>query len=83
MKKIVTLILSIILLTAASGALAHYQNTKEPEANSGGLMDQLNTNLRKQEELRKKIADAQNQEKSLSSEIAYLDNQIELTTLYV
>ena len=83
MKKLITLILSVILLTATSSALAHYQNTKEPAANSGGLMDQLNTNLRKQEELRKKIADAQNQEKNLSSEIAYLDNQIELTRLEV
>jgi peptidoglycan hydrolase CwlO-like protein len=52
-------------------------------SNSGSLMDQLNDNLRKQEELRQKIANAQSKEKTLASEIDYLDNQVALTKLQI
>ncbi|HEX7456734.1 MAG TPA: peptidoglycan DD-metalloendopeptidase family protein [Candidatus Nanoarchaeia archaeon] len=87
LKKLLTLILSLILLTTTTGVFAHqdlrgYSKPSET-ASSGGLIDDLNANLRKQEELRKKIADAQAREKSLSSEIVYLDNQINLTQLEI
>src|SRR4030042_4594552 len=49
----------------------------------GALIYQLNENLRKQEELRRKLSDAQAKEKTLASEISYLENQIELTKLKI
>ena len=83
LKRIVLTILSVVLLTTATGVFAHSQRQESVGEASGGLIDDLNANLRKQEELRKKIADAQAQEKSLSSEIAYLSNQIQLTQLEI
>ncbi|MEX0621794.1 MAG: peptidoglycan DD-metalloendopeptidase family protein [Candidatus Woykebacteria bacterium] len=80
-KRIVVTIFSIALLFTASGVFAH--NDQSHGKNSGGLIDQLNENLRKQEELRNKIANAQQQQKSLKSEIDYLNNQIELTRLEI
>ena len=64
------------------GVLKAFENSVERPA-SGSLVDDLNTNLRKQDELRKKIADAQAKEKTLSSEIDYLNNQISLTQLEI
>ena len=80
----------IILLTAITilipGTFAYgnnlYAGSTAP-SNSGSLMDQLNDNLRKQEELRRKIANAQSKEKSLASEIDYLDSQVALTKLQI
>lgn len=43
----------------------------------------LNDNLRQQAVLQKKISDAQNQEKSLASQIAYENDQISLTQLQI
>jgi len=84
-----TLLVGLVVITAF-GAVAGGKvfgnfgtgNSARP-SNSGSLIDQLNTNLRKQEELRKKIADAQAKEKSLSSEIDYLNNQVALTQLEI
>lgn len=81
-RKLLITFLSLILLTTASGAFAHEDSFHQPES-SGSLIDELNANLRKQEELRKKIANAQEQQKSLAAEIGYLNNQIELTQLEI
>jgi len=47
------------------------------------LIDQLNENLRKQEDLRRKLADTKAKQKSLAAEIDYLNNQISLTQLEI
>ncbi|OGY25168.1 MAG: hypothetical protein A2Z11_00075 [Candidatus Woykebacteria bacterium RBG_16_43_9] len=86
-KKILVAIISIFLLGSTGLVFAYTQapaNSKDQTgSNQGGLIDQLNANLRKQEELRNKIAAAQSEEKSLQSEISYLNNQIELTALEI
>jgi murein DD-endopeptidase MepM/ murein hydrolase activator NlpD len=85
LRKILTLILSISVLTTATGVFAHSGRdaTSENLNNSGSLIDDLNANLKKQEELRNKIANAQAKQESLAGEIAYLDNQIKLTQLEI
>lgn len=86
LRKLLTVILSLVLLTSTTGVFAHNNPTEksgDTSTNQGGLIDDLNRNLRKQEELRNKIANAQAQEKSLASEISYLSNQIELTQLEI
>ena len=86
LRKLLTVILSLVLLTSTTGVFAHNNPTEKSggtSTNQGGLIDDLNRNLRKQEELRNKIANAQAQEKSLASEISYLSNQIELTQLEI
>jgi len=82
LKKAATTIFAVLLLTASTGVFAHggYEGINK---NSGGLIDQLNANLKKQDDLRKKIANAQAQEKSLSAEISNLNNQIALTQLEI
>ena len=52
-------------------------------ANSGGLLDDLNNNNKRQEELKKQIKDTQNQQKTLASQIIYMESQIELTGLQI
>jgi peptidoglycan hydrolase CwlO-like protein len=85
LRKILTLLLSISILTTATGVFAHSERnaTSENLNNSGSLIDDLNANLKKQEELRNKIANAQAQQKSLANEISYLNNQIKLTQLEI
>ena len=86
MLKRVTILILVLLVTILAPAGLAYSKVayKQEQAGVGSsLVDQLNANIRKQEELRRKIADAQAKEKSLSSEIAYLDNQISLTTLQI
>ncbi|MDP2671648.1 MAG: peptidoglycan DD-metalloendopeptidase family protein [bacterium] len=51
--------------------------------NSGGLLEDLNSNLKRQEQLKKNISNAQNQERSLANQISYANNQIELTNLQI
>ena len=60
LRKILTLVLSIAILTTATGVFAHSGRdaTSENLNNSGSLIDDLNSNLKKQEELRNKIAGA-------------------------
>jgi len=52
-------------------------------ASSGSLIDDLNRNIKRQEELKRKIRDAQSDQQSLSSQIVYMDSQIELTGLEI
>jgi peptidoglycan hydrolase CwlO-like protein len=79
------LLISFIFTTTP--VLAHLsQNPSSsdiPKNAGASLIDQLNENLKKQNELKKKITDAQNQEKTLASQIASLDNQIDLTKLEI
>lgn len=86
LRKLSTIILSLILLTSTTGVFAYNSSVEQSDdvsTNQGGLIDDLNRNLRKQEELRNKISNAQAQEKSLAGEISYLNNQIELTQLEI
>lgn len=84
-KRIFLVIISIFILGSASFAIAQTQTSDSPNIGSkqGGLIDDLNANLKKQEELRQKIANAQAEEKSLESEIISLNSQIELTRLEI
>lgn len=70
---------------SGSFAIAQTQTLDSPNlgSNQGSLIDDLNANLKKQEELRQKIANAQAKEKSLESEIIALSSQIELTRLEI
>ena len=74
--------LLLLLVLQVPGVFAHDQTYSLPQS-SGSLIDQLNENLRKQQELKNKITAAKEQEKSLSSDIVYLENQIELTQLEI
>ncbi len=84
-KKALLVIISILILGSASIAIAQTQTpiSPDPGNNQGSLIDDLNANIKKQEELRKKIAAAQATEKSLESEIIALNSQIELTRLEI
>lgn len=84
-RRIAVAITAILLFAGGSGVYAHTLSDlggTDTEA-TGGLIDELNANLRKQEELRRKIANAQETEKNLQSEIASLSNQIQLTRLEI
>ncbi|MCH7541810.1 peptidoglycan DD-metalloendopeptidase family protein [Patescibacteria group bacterium] len=86
LRKLSTIILSLVLLTFTTGVFANNSPTEQAtdvSTNQGGLIDDLNRNIKKQQELRNKIANAQAQEKSLANEISYLNNQIELTQLEI
>jgi peptidoglycan hydrolase CwlO-like protein len=82
-KRILVIIVSIVLLGSSAGVFADTQAPESPGQHTGSLIDELNANLKKQEELRNKIAGAQAKEKSLESEISYLNNQIKLTQLEI
>ena len=86
-KKTLLVIISILILGSASIAIAQTQTqTSIPKGhttNQSSLIEDLNANLKKQEELRQKIVDAQSKEKSLESEIIALNSQIELTRLEI
>ena len=86
-RKLINLFLSVILIALSfSPALSQAQGHKAVDnvgQASGGLIDQLNENIKKQNELRQKIADAKDQQKTLANEISYLENQIELTRLEI
>lgn len=85
LKKALLVTISIFILGSTSIAIAQTQTPHSPDSgsNQGSLIDDLNANIKKQEELRKKIADAQAKEKSLESEIVALNSQIELTRLEI
>jgi murein DD-endopeptidase MepM/ murein hydrolase activator NlpD len=72
----------IVGFTPSSLALVE-SDYKALEEGQGALIDDLNANLRKQDELRKQIVSLQAKEKSLQSEIAYLESQINLTQLQI
>ena len=84
-KRIFLVIISIFILGSGSFAIAQTQTSDLPNlgSNQGSLIDDLNANLKKQDELRQKIANAQTKEKSLESEITVLNSQIELTRLEI
>jgi len=86
LRRYIFIIFLTVVTILIPGTFAYgntlYAGSTAP-SNSGSLMDQLNDNLRKQEDLRRKIADAQAKEKSLASEIDYLDSQIALTKLQI
>lgn len=84
-KRIFLVIISIFILGSASIAIAQTKtsNPQDLGSNKGGLIDDLNANIKKQEELRAKIAAAQAKEKSLESEITALNSQIALTRLEI
>lgn len=82
MFKRLIFIVTTLLILQVPGVFAH--EVGEPTLESGGsLLDQLNENLRKQQELKNKIAAAKEQEKSLSNEIASIEDQISLTQLEI
>jgi peptidoglycan hydrolase CwlO-like protein len=88
LKRLFIFVLLILTVSTAPVALAALQDgnflvENQVPSGSGSLMDQLNNNLRKQEELRRKIAEAQAKEKSLTNEISYLSSQISLTQLQI
>ena len=91
LKRFLLILFAGLVIVAVPGAFVGgrifgvlgAEEKSQPNDSSGSLIDDLNTNLKKQEELRKKIADAQAKEKSLSNEIAYLNNQISLTELEI
>ena len=84
-KRIFLVIISIFILGYTSIAIAQTQTSDSPDfgSNKGGLIEDLNANIKKQEELRQKIANAQAKEKSIESEITALTSQIELTRLEI
>lgn len=75
---------SILILTLNFnpffGAISAAAN---PAAHTGGLADDLTSNLEKQAQLRENIAGAQNQKRTLASQIELMENQIELTGLKI
>ncbi len=77
-KKFFALVFIIIFF----GLVAVPVNSALP-SNSGSLVDDLNRNIKRQEQLRRQIRDAQNQQQSLASQIIYMDGQIELTGLEI
>lgn len=86
-KKLVNIFLSLVILfLSISPSIPQVQGHEGGDnigQNTGGLIDQLNENIRKQNELRQKIADSQNKQDSLDSEITFLGNQIQLTKLEI
>jgi len=86
LRRYIFVIFLTVITILIPGTFAYGNTLYAPStipSHSGSLTDQLNNNLRKQEELRRKIADAQSKEKSLASEIEYLDSQIALTKLQI
>ena len=85
LKRYIFVILLTLITILSPNAFAYSVSVSSSgsELPHGSLIDQLNENLRKQEELRRKLSDAQAKEKTLASEISYLENQIELTKLKI
>ena len=84
-KRIFLVIISIFILGSTSIAIAQTQTSDSPDlgSNKGGLIEDLNANIKKQKELRAKIAAAQAKENNLELEITALNSQIELTRLEI
>lgn len=87
LKKAINLILSLILVALTfSPAISNvqgFENDKNIGHSTDNLLNQLNENIRKQNELRQKIANAKNKQNTLANEISFLENQIELTRLEI
>jgi len=86
-RKILHVFLSIIILfTFIFPSFSQVQGQGENTAvgaSYNDLVKRLNENIRKQNELRQKIVDAQNQANTLANQISYLENQIALTRLEI
>ena len=87
LKKAINLILALVLLVLILSPIVSNVRGSEDNQNIGhstnNLLNQLNENIRKQDELRKKIANAQDKQNTLANEISFLENQIELTRLEI
>src|SRR3972149_551098 len=71
----------IITLNLNSASFSVYGSASKATPKNVGssltnLSNQLEENLKKQEELKRKISDAQNQESTLASQIIYIENHI-------
>ena len=78
----------IITLNLNSASFSVYGSASKATPKNVGssltnLSNQLAENLKKQEELKRKISDAQNQESTLASQIIYIENQIALRELEI
>lgn len=86
-RKILHVFLSIIIsFTFIFPSFSQVQGQGENTAvgaSYSDLVNKLNENIRKQNELRQKILDAQNQANTLANQISYLENQIALTRLEI
>ncbi|MCH8821791.1 peptidoglycan DD-metalloendopeptidase family protein [Patescibacteria group bacterium] len=86
-RKILHILLSVILLfisiAPATPQAQNYGENSSVGASYNDLVNKLNENIRKQNELRQKILDAQNQANTLANQISYLENQIALTRLEI
>ncbi len=86
-RKILHVFLSVIILftfISPSFSLVQGQGgNTSVGASYNDLVNKLNENIRRQNELRQKIADAQDQANTLANQISYLENQIALTRLEI
>ena len=86
-KKAINIFLSLILIAVSiSPSIPNASGHEEKESTGvsyNDLVNRLNENIRKQNELRQKIAAAQNQQNTLANEISFLENQIQLTRLEI
>lgn len=79
-------VISIFILTSLFTSVPEIKSDSNPEksgASYSDLVRRLQDNIRRQDELRGKIASAQDQENTLKNQIGYLENQIELTRLEI
>lgn len=76
MRKLLVILFSIFLLAAPAA-------TASVPENAGSLLDDLNRNLQRQQELKRNIQSAQNQQRSLATQILVMEGEIELTTLQI
>lgn len=86
-RKLLLLSVALILIVSSfSPSISRVQGSdiqKSAGESYSALIQRLNENIRKQDELRQKIADAKNQANTLANQISYLENQIELTKLEI
>jgi murein DD-endopeptidase MepM/ murein hydrolase activator NlpD len=83
LKRILLLGLLAFILIVPFKVKSETSILKNSGSTFSDLQQQLNDNLRKQAELNKKIKDAQNQERNLAAQIAYVNDQIALTELQI
>src|SRR3989344_3857860 len=89
LNKISNLILVFILIFLSTSPSAPNVSGHASEAiysrgsSYNNLINRLNENIRKQNELRNKIAAAKDQANTLANQVSYLENQIQLTQLEI
>lgn len=87
LKKFINLFLATILifisLSPSVSQVTGHEGNREVGASVNDLVNRLNKNIKKQNDLRQKIADAKNQANTLANQISYLENQIQLTQLEI